>query len=272
MNFDFRVHQLLLEPAAPDPWQVVARSEGVSDLLVTKCGRLLTEAGYPFDRDVLFAHVLDTRHVAIVRVTQHRPAYFQIWHAATYARLGDPFRLADLIPPDRPQSGELPTREVEPAGLPRPTVADLLNSLGATDMPLVLGATQALLDGVRVRFGPGEATESTLRLIWDLLPDSTRHRLWPHTAANGRTDDHYDACLTSEPATPSPGVLSAEQCRDYPEGRYELALQTALERGDGATVAALFARRSSAETLRIAAGTLAVTLVGALVVRLVAVG
>ena len=62
--------------------------------------------------------------------------------------------------------------------------------------------------------------------------------------------------------TPAPAVLLAhgfggskadtdEQARDYPEGRYELALQTAAESGDQAELNRLFARRSSLDTIRI---------------------
>lgn len=262
MRFNLDVEQLILDPAA--------HSAGVSDRDVKLATELLAEAGGPFESDTFFAMFLDFRRVAVVRAGPHRPASVQIWHVATYQQLGDPFRLADLFPPDAPDRGELPTRRYEPAPLPRPTVAELARRLGEADMPLVLGATQALLDGVRVRFGPGDATPATLRLIWDLLPDSARGNLWPHTAANARTRDYFDAVITAESVTPSPGVLSAEQCRDYPEGRYELALQTAIERGDQSAADALFARRSSAETLRFAAALLALMLGGALVARLVA--
>ena len=57
------------------------------------------------------------------------------------------------------------------------------------------------------------------------------------------------------PADPVPwpaGHLTADQCRDYPEGRYELALQIAVEAGDQVELDRLFARRTSAETLRLA--------------------
>src|SRR5262249_49338633 len=42
-----------------------------------------------------------------------------------------------------------------------------------------------------------------------------------------------------------------EQAGDYPEGRYELALQVAAEAGDQRDLDALFARRSSAQMLRL---------------------
>ena len=253
------VEQLTLDPAA--------RSAGVSDRDYDRAAELLAAAGGPFESDALFALPFDSRRVAIVRAGPRRATDFQIWPVATYRRLGDPFRLAELFPPDCPDRGELPTRRYAPAPLPRPSAAEFARSLSECDMPLVLGATQALVDGVRVRFGPGDATEATLQLVWDLLPDSARGELWPHAAANARTRGEFHAVIADEPAVASPGVLTAEQCRDYPEGRYELALQTAIERGDQAALDSLFARRSSAETLRFAAALLSLMLVSAAVAR-----
>ena len=57
------------------------------------------------------------------------------------------------------------------------------------------------------------------------------------------------------PAVPEgglPGYLTEDQARDYPESRYERELQVAVEHGDQRTVDRLLARRSSAETLRLA--------------------
>ena len=261
MRYNFSVEQFTLDPPA--------RSSGVDDRMVELATERLADAGGPFESEALFASDLDSRHVAIVRVGPRRPAYFQIWQIATYHQLGNPFQLADLFPPDAPDRGELPTRQYEPAPLPRPSVAELASRLAEADMPLVLGATQALLDGSRVRFTPSDATEATLRLIWDLLPDTARARLWPHTAANAQTREDFDAVITTETVAALPGVLTADQCRDYPEGRYELALQTAIERGDQAAVDTLFARRSSRETLRFAAALLVLMLAGAVVARLV---
>jgi hypothetical protein len=58
--------------------------------------------------------------------------------------------------------------------------------------------------------------------------------------------------LPSIPEGGLPGYLTEDQARDYPESRYERELQMAVEHGDQRTVDRLFARRSSAETLRLA--------------------
>ena len=242
-----------------------AHSPGLGDADLERARDLLDQAGAPFPGPALFAAPFDKARVAVVRASA-ASAHFLIAPRRTYARLGDPFRLADACPvPTAP--GEWPALDAPPA-LPRPPVAGLLARLGESDMPLVLGATQALLDGARVRLGPGDGGAATLRLVWELLPDSARGGLWPHTGATARTEGDFHATSCAESPTPGPGVLTAEQCRDYPEGRYELALQTALEHGDQAAADALFARASSAQTLRVAAGMLAVTLIGAAVVKL----
>jgi hypothetical protein len=58
--------------------------------------------------------------------------------------------------------------------------------------------------------------------------------------------------LPEVPANGLPGYLTEDQARDYPESRYERELQTAVEANDQRTVDRLLARRTSAETLRLA--------------------
>jgi hypothetical protein len=58
--------------------------------------------------------------------------------------------------------------------------------------------------------------------------------------------------LPTIPAGGIPGYLSEDQARDYPESRYERELQFAVEHNDQHTVDRLLARRTSAETLRLA--------------------
>jgi hypothetical protein len=60
-----------------------------------------------------------------------------------------------------------------------------------------------------------------------------------------------------------------EQAGDYPEGRFELALQTAAEAGDQRELDRLFARRSQAETLRLALYLLAAAVVVGLIAALI---
>jgi len=65
------------------------------------------------------------------------------------------------------------------------------------------------------------------------------------------------------------GYLTEEQAADYPQGRYELSLQTAAEAGDQGELDALFARRSRAQTWRLGWLLLAVMVVLLVVMSLV---
>ena len=55
-----------------------------------------------------------------------------------------------------------------------------------------------------------------------------------------------------------PGYLTEPMAGDYPEGRYELAVQTAAESGNQSALDRLFARRSSRQTLQLALALLVV--------------
>ena len=90
------------------------------------------------------------------------------------------------------------------------------------------------------------------RGLWQLLPERTRFELWPATLAFSNELGFHAVAL---PAAPEPwpvGYLTADQARDYPEGRYELALQIAAEAGNQPDLDRLLARRSSRDTLRLA--------------------
>lgn len=121
-----------------------------------------------------------------------------------------------------------------------------------SESPFLLGGAQLLVDGGKLyvrRSGPdAELVEG----LWTLLPDSTRCRLWPASFAFSN-ELQFDVLVV-------PRVLeedfeyytSEEGAKDYPEGRYELHLQMAAERGDQDEINALLSRRSSHETLQLA--------------------
>ena len=178
------------------------------------------------------------------------------------AGLGDPFAVSDRFPPVWTARGELPYLEWPDEPLPRRTAGELQAVLKSGDGPLLLGAAQALLDGGRVRLDD----PADVRKVWALLPDRTRAELRPATFA---PDDALGFHLSAGPPVATPGVLHADQCRDYPEGRYELALQLAVENGDQAELDRLLARRSSRDTLRLAATMVGVAVGGAVLLKLV---
>ena len=64
-----------------------------------------------------------------------------------------------------------------------------------------------------------------------------------------------------------PDYLTEPQAGDYPEGRYELGLQTAADAGDQAALDTLFARRSGRQTLQLAVILLVVMMGLALAVK-----
>ena len=64
-----------------------------------------------------------------------------------------------------------------------------------------------------------------------------------------------------------PDYKTEQEAADYPEGRYELALQTAAEANNQHDLDALFARRSQAETLRLLVVLLVVIVVLTLLIK-----
>jgi len=222
----------------------------------------------------LMAIDFDTAHMAVVRIadgTSHGDGFvplrfhFLIVSKTTYDLLGDPFALSDRFPPDWNATGELPTPEWPAEPLPPRKVEDVMALLKAGDMPLLLGATQALLDGGSLLLIEDIPQNEMLRSVWQLLPDRSRAELRMATFAfSGELGFH--AWAMPKPSEPWPErTLSADQARDYPEGRYELALQVAAEGGLQAELDRLFARRSSKDVLKLAASMVAFALVVALI-------
>ena len=222
----------------------------------------------------VFAVPVGKGHVAVVQVADRAGAdaadsplrfRFLVLDRRLYEALGDPFAIADRFPPGWAATGTLPTLAWPPEPLPRRTVALVQEVLKTGDGPLLLGAAQALSDGGRVMLVSKEPAGDVLRGLWQLLPDRTRAELWPATFAFS-TDLGFHAVVVPEPPAAWPvGFLTADQARDYPEGRYELALQIAVEAKNQAELDRLFARRSSADTLRLALYLLAAAMVVAVV-------
>src|SRR5262249_25723667 len=146
---------------------------------------------------------------------------------------GDPFLLAERFPPNWSVRGDLPPLSW-PDGSPpaRRTVAQVQAALQNGDSPTLLGGTQALIDAGRLVFErPAPATD-LLRRLWLLLPVSSRAHLWPASFAFGNSLK-FDVLVVPR-ADPEnyADYIREEQAGDYPEGRYELALQIAAEAGD----------------------------------------
>lgn len=223
----------------------------------------------------VFAVPLDSARVAVVQVADvpgpGDPLAFRflVLGRPLYDALGDPFAIADRFPPDWAALGQLGDLAWPPAPLPPRTVADVRDTLKTGDSPLLLGATQALLDGSRLLLVRAEPASDSVRGVWQLLPDRSRIDLWPATFAFAADLGFHVVVLPAPPTEWPVGYLTEEQTRDYPEGRYELAVQIAAESGDQAALDALFARRSSRDTLRLAAFMVAFAFAAAIVLKFV---
>jgi hypothetical protein len=171
---------------------------------------------------------------------------------AMYADLhGDPFRIADAFPPNWDTTGPLPTLSWTAGPPPRRTVADVQQVLNVPYSATLLGATQALLDGGRLVFERTAPDERIVRSLWALLPVSNRCELWPATFAFGNIHG-FDVVVVPRADGPEyAGYVTEAQAGDYPEGRYEVALQVAAEEGQQEDLDQLFARRSRGQTMRL---------------------
>jgi hypothetical protein len=221
-----------------------------------------------------FACPFGKQHVAVVRV-EDRPGpgdvlgfRFLILARNLYRHLGDPFAISDRYPPHW-TTGTIPDLAWPEQTLPERTLEQLDAVLKNGDSPLLLGATQALVDGYRVLLTGTAPNESLARDLWHLLPDSNRRDLWPASFAfSNELGFHLAIGPTFLSASPNQG-LNEEALRDYPPSNYELNLQIAVESGDRASLQKLLARRNADETIRLALYMIAFALLVAVVFRFV---
>ena len=129
---------------------------------------------------------------------------------------------------------------------------DPLETVKRADSATQLGGAQAIVDGCRLAWVRPAPARDLLQALWTLLPTSTRGELSIATFAFGNAPG-YDAVVVPRIASDQfdRRYLSEEQAANYPEGRYELAVQSAAESGDQAMLDGLFARRSRAEIWRL---------------------
>jgi hypothetical protein len=137
---------------------------------------------------------------------------------------------------------------------PHRTIDDLRQVLDVAPerTALLLGGAQVLVDGGRLVFERPGPDPQLLRDLWMLLPTATRTTLWPATFAFANAHQFHVLAVPQARGAEYEDYVPEAQAGDYPEGRYELALQTAVEAGDQAEMNNLFARRSRAQMLRLA--------------------
>jgi hypothetical protein len=133
-----------------------------------------------------------------------------------------------------------------------PESPDFERTIENSESPAMLGAAQILVDGGRVVFERRSGDVALASGLWLLLPEGTRMRLWPCSFA---FSDELEFDLLIVPYLNDVTLESyttEQQAADYPEGRYEFALQKAAEEGDQRALDAVFARRDSHRTIRLA--------------------
>lgn len=181
--------------------------------------------------------------------------------------ISDPFAVADTFPADWSARGPLPPLAWSPDPMPDRTVAEVAAAL-APDQPFFLGATQALLDGLRIAVRRPSPDDTLPRTLWQLLPYRERCDLAFSTFAF-RLDERLKlAVLPVLPDTLPFGWIREERCGDHPPGRYELALQLATEESNQRELDRLLHRRSSKQTLTLALVLAALMMLGYLTSRL----
>lgn len=226
----------------------------------------------------LFVQRLDRQRVLIIRSKAEGkptvgPSRFHVLvaHHRPYASLQfDPFALAEQFEPNWSAVNELPDLEWQ-APLPaRRAVADVQQVLKRANGPELLGGCQALLDGSQLLFLRPNDDMQVIRDLWTLLPYGNRLELLPATFAwNNKL--RFDVVVTvAEQAANFQGFITEEQAGGYPEGRFELSLQSAAEAEDQASLDVLWARRSRREMWRIGLMLLAVLAILAIAIKILA--
>jgi hypothetical protein len=229
----------------PDSWEEVAvrfvngfgpRPEGVA---VPSALAVL-----PFDKN----------HTAVIQLADDGTALafrLLVLNRKLFEAISDPFAVGDKFPPNWFARGSLPSLNWTPDPTPLRTVAEVAEILHH-DGPLLLGATQAVLDGFTLVIRRPAPDADVVRRVWKLLPYSKQRELAVATFTFGHDPRFQLSVSPNPPDKLPPGTLDEERCRDVPQGRYELALQLAAESGNQAELDRLFARRSSTATLRMA--------------------
>jgi hypothetical protein len=246
---------LAKSPGFLDNWQSPAQQ------LCTAFGERPAGVACPL---CVFAQPFGPRHVAVVQVADHgrddagRPGTLRfrllIVPQNLYTALeGDPFLIADAYPPPWDTKESLPALTWTAGAPPKRTVAMLEKVLNVPNSATLLGAAQALVDGSHVVFARSEPDASILRNLWALLPSSSRCELWPATFAFGNVEAFNAVAVPTALAPTDPQWIHEDQAGDYPEGRYELNLQIAVETGNQRDLDHLLARKTRWHMIKLAA-------------------
>jgi hypothetical protein len=169
-----------------------------------------------------------------------------------YRLVHDPFRLTREWAPEFNARGELPALPWI-HGRPEPRqIEEVQKVLREGDGPTLLGAAQVLVDGGRLVFERSRADQPLIEQIWMLLPDSVRGELSIATFARSNQLKFDVVIAPTVDSEQFPRYMTERLAGDYPEGRYELAVQMAVEANNEGQMLELFARRSGSQAMRLA--------------------
>jgi len=275
-----RIEQAIYGSQESGGYRFLARSAGFAEDWLSEAERLCMGFGERPAETVcpacVFARPFGSRQVAIVQVADQGPDdagrpgalafYLLILPHPLYLDLGgDPFFIAEQFPAPWQMRGELPALTWAAGAPPARTVAILQKTLNVPYSATLLGGVQILLDGGRIVFERSSPDSAILRSLWALLPASERGTLWPASFAFSNAH-RFDAVVVPRAAGADfDNYVTEEKAGDYPEGRYESNLQSAIETGDQREIDALLSHNRS-RSLR-----LVVVLLGMVIVLSIAV-
>ncbi len=262
------IEQAIYGTEGPAGYRFLARSPGFQDEWLAEAERLCMGFGERVPGSALsgcvFALPFADQCVAVVQAAElgqddsGRPGALRfrllILPVGLYqASGGDPFQIADAFPPPWQVSDSLPVLEwpgpFQPA---ERTIEQVQKVLDVPNSATLLGGVQVLVDGGRLVFERTSPDPHLVRGLWALLPTSTRSELWPASFAFSNLHHFHVVVVPRAAGEEFEGYVQEEQAGDYPEGRYELALQIAVEHGRQNDLNELFARRSRAQMFRLA--------------------
>lgn len=192
------------------------------------------------------------QQVAIIGTVLNKQLFARCLLRKWYERVPEPFAYIELAPAvwgnNHPPTSEFSLQQFQP---PVRSVATVKAMMPTADGPFLYGGCQALLDRAKIILERSEPDHTTIRQLWQLLPISIQAQ----TTFISWTQQHecrFDIMMVPVIPVEHPGYLIEDQARDYPESRYERALQLAIEFDDEASFQKLIHRQSSAQVLRLA--------------------
>lgn len=295
------IEQALYRHGAGLQPEAYARSAGFTDEADAAVSAILDAYGLHTARSpiesAMFALPLDRRRVIVVRVGRHSGASGDYrYHVLLVSRsayrewIHEPFALLERFPPTWSTFGLLPQLHWPCEQPPGRTVAQVREVLqrvrgpalredvpaeeqileeSESEAPALLGGVQALVDGGKLVLARSGPDVDVLKALWMLLPNHSRGDLWPASfALDNRLP--FDVVVTqAQYADRFRGYLTEEQAADYPEGRYELSLQVAVESGNQRDLDHLLNRRSWNDTWKLGIALLVMFLAIAVISRIV---